>query len=121
MGLRTCAVVAGLGVSLLSGCGGGSSKSPDGDIAVTACAADPAGGGPKASGAIVNHTSKPSSYTFRVRFLDASGNEVSQATSAVARVEPNATANWSVQGGPSAKGPLTCKVDHQARVAILGT
>jgi len=114
----TVTVTAVLGVGVLPGCGNGSTKSPEGDISVTTCAADSAGGKPKAEGPIVNHTTKPSGYTFRVRFLDPSGNEVSQATTAVARVEPNGTATWRSEGGVSAKGPLTCKLANVTRTAV---
>lgn len=118
MRLLNLAVPAVMGVTILSGCGNGSTKSPEGDVAVTVCAADPGGGKPKAAGNIVNHTSKPSGYTFRVKFLDASGNEVSQVTNAVARVETNGTATWTATGGISAKGPLTCKLDNVTRTAV---
>ena len=111
-------VAATLGAALLAGCGGGGDTSAASDITVTTCAADPAGGKPKAEGSIVNHSSKPSAYTFRVRFLDASGNEVSQGTSAVGRVEPNATFTWKVEGGVSAKGALSCKIANQTRNAV---
>jgi len=118
MHLLKLTAAALLGVSILPACGVGSTKSPDNDITVTTCAADPGGGKPKAAGSIVNHTSKPSGYTFRVRFLDASGNEVTQATNGVARVEPNGTATWNTVGAASAKGPLTCKLANQTRTAV---
>ena len=109
---------AAFGAALLGGCGEGSSKSAANDITLTTCAADPAGGNPKAEGKIVNNTSKASGYTLRVQFLDPSGNEVSQGTTAVAKVDPGATATWRLQGGVSAKGPLTCKLSNQTRTAV---
>jgi hypothetical protein len=118
MRLLKLTAIAGLGMALLPGCGEGSTKSPDADITLTTCAADPAGGKPKAGGSIVNHTSKPSGYTFRVRFLDASGNEVSAAQGGVARVEPSQTATWNQEGTASAKGPLSCKLANQTRTAV---
>jgi len=117
MRLLSLRVTAVIGV-VLSGCGGGSSKSPETDVSITSCTADPAGGKPKAEGPIVNHTTKASAYTFRVRFLDSSGNEVSQSTTAVARVEPSATATWRSEGGLSARGPLTCKLSNVTRTAV---
>jgi len=120
MRARNLTVTAVLGVALLAGCGGSSDKSAASEISLKTCAADPAGGKPKAEGSIVNHTSKPSAYTFRIRFLDASGNEVSQGTSAVGRVEPGTTFTWKVEGGQSAKGALNCKVANQTRTP-LGT
>jgi len=114
---RNLTIAATLSAALLAGCGGGS-KTAAGDISVKTCTADPAGGKPKAEGTIVNHSSKASAYTFRVRFLDASGNEVSQGTSAVGKVEPGATLTWKVDGGASAKGALSCKIENQTRNAV---
>lgn len=118
MRLLNLTAAAVVGASFLSGCGNGSTKKAETEISVTACTADPAGGKPKAEGRIVNSTSKPSAYTFRVRFLDPSGNEVSQNTNAVARVEPAETAIWRLEGTLSAKGALTCKVDQATRTAV---
>lgn len=116
--LRLMTIAATGGLALL-GCGGeGSSDSPDDDVTVTTCAPTPGGGKPEASGSITNRTTKASGYTFRVRFLDPAGNEVSQGTSAVAKVEPNVTATWTLQGATSANGPLTCKVSNVTRTAI---
>ncbi len=111
-------LTAALGAALLGGCGGGSSKSAAGDITLTACAADPAGGNPKAEGQIANKTSKASGYSLRVKFLDPAGNEVSQGTAAVAKVDAGGTATWRLTGGASAKGPLTCKITNQTRNAV---
>lgn len=120
MRLLNLTLVAGLGASVLTGCGEGSSKAPEGDVSVTICAADPAGGKPKAEGRIVNNTTKPSGYTLRVRFLDAAGNEVSQGSTGVARVEAGGNATWRLEGTLSAKGQLTCKVDNVTRTAVGG-
>jgi len=118
MRLSKLPVAAAIGAAVLAGCNSGSTKSPNADITVTSCAADPAGGKPRASGTIVNHSSKPSGYTFRVRFVDAAGNVVTDAPNGVGRVEPNATANWTALGNGSAKGPLTCKLTDQTRAAV---
>lgn len=117
MRLLPLTLTAALGL-VLAACGNGSSKPPEGDVTTTSCAADPAGGQPRAEGQIVNNTSKPSAYTFRVRFLDGAGNEVSQGTSGVARVEPGGTARWELQGGLSAKGALTCEIGNVTRTAV---
>ena len=118
MRLLPLTFTAALGLAALTGCEDGSSEAPKGDITTTTCAADPAGGKPKAEGQIVNKSSKPSAYTFRVRFLDAAGNEVSQGSAAVGRVEPNGNARWELQGGLSAKGALTCEVSNVTRTAV---
>lgn len=116
----TLAVPAVLSALILPACGNGSTKAPEGDIKVSACTPDPAGGKPRAEGTIVNNTTKPSGYTFRVRFLDPAGNEVSQASNAVARVEAGATATWRIEGGASAKGTLTCEISNATRTAVGG-
>jgi len=118
MRLLNLTITAAIGVSLLPACSGSSSKAPEGDISVKSCVTDPAGGKPKAEGTIVNNTSKPSGYTFRVRFLDPAGNEVSQGTTAVARVEQGETATWRLEGGTSARGALTCQVANPTRTAV---
>ena len=115
--LRLTAAAALGGIGLL-GCGGESSNSESDDVVVTACTADPAGGKPKATGTISNSTSKASGYTFRVQFLDSSGNEVSQGTDAVAKVDAGGTATWDLDGITSAKGPVTCKVTNITRTAV---
>lgn len=118
MRLLKLTATAVLGLTMLSACAGDSSENPEGDVSVKSCSGDPAGGKPKAEGSIVNNTSKASGYTFRVRFLDPSGNEVSQATNAVARVEPGETATWRVEGGTSARGALTCELKNVSRTAV---
>lgn len=119
MRLLHLTVPALLGVSVLAGCSDAATNADEAaEVKVSTCLADAAGGKPKAEGTIVNDTSKPSGYTFRVRFLDPAGNEVSQASNVVARVEPGETATWRLEGGQSAKGALTCQVDNVARNAV---
>lgn len=115
--LRSTAAAA-LGGFILLGCGGGSSDNPDDDLVVAACNAAQNGGKPKADGTIKNATKKASAYTFRVRFLDPAGNEVSQAATAVGKVESGGTATWHIDGGSSANGPVTCKVANVTRTAV---
>lgn len=119
--LHLPATAAGLlGAAILPACGGSTSDPAASDVTVSSCAADPAGGKPKAVGKIVNGSSKPSAYTFRVKFKDAAGNQVSEGTSAVGRVEAGGTANWDLTGGVSANGPLTCEVGNVTRNAVGG-
>ena len=113
--LTAAAALAGFG---LMGCGGESSDSESDDVVVTACNAAAAGGKPSASGTISNATSKDSGYTFLVKFLDPSGNEVSQGTDAVAKVDAGGTATWDLDGITSANGPVTCKVANVTRTAV---
>jgi hypothetical protein len=118
MRLLNLTLTAALGVTVLAGCGEGSSKAPEGDVSVSTCATDPAGGKPKAEGSIVNNTSKPSGYTFRVAFLDSAGNEVSQGSAGVGRVEAGGTATWRLDGGVSAQGALRCELRNVTRTAV---
>ncbi len=114
--LRLTTVVIG-GLALLGCSGEGSSDSADDDVAVSTCTAVP-NGKPVAEGTIANRTTKPSGYTFRVRFLDPAGNEVSQATNGVARVDPGGTARWRAEGTTSANGALNCEVANVTRTAL---
>lgn len=115
--LRLTAVAALGGIGLL-GCGGESSDTESDDVVVTACNPAAAGGKPSASGTISNSTSKDSGYSFVVKFLDPSGNEVSQGTDAVLKVDAGGTAKWDVDGITSANGPVTCKVTNISRTAV---
>ena len=92
---------------LLAGC---SSKSAAKDVAITDCVASPTAGRPTADGAIVNHTSKASTYVIDVNFYDSSGNKVSEGGASVGKVEAGATATFHAEGLSNAKGPLTCKL-----------
>jgi len=118
--LRLTATAAVGGLALL-GCSGseGSSDSPDDDVTVKACNAVPSGK-PVAEGSIKNGTTKASGYTFRVRFLDPAGNEVSQATNGVGKVEAGSTSTWKAEGNASANGPLTCELANVTRTAVGG-
>jgi hypothetical protein len=119
MRLSNLSVSVLLGAAVLAGCADDATDADEAaQVKVSSCVADPAGGKPRAEGTIVNSTTKPSGYTFRVRFLDPAGNEVSQATNAVARVEQGATATWRVQGGESASGALSCEIDQVTRTAV---
>jgi hypothetical protein len=98
---------------LLTGCT--SSKSAEKDVALTNCVASPTGGRPTAVGAIVNHTSKASTYLVDVNFIDLSGNKVSAGAATVGKVEAGATATFHVDGLTDAKGPLSCKIGNVTR------
>lgn len=88
------------------------------DPTVRVCTPDPAGGRPYAEGRITNHSSKDSAYTFRVSFIDAVGNKVSDGAVAVASVEAGGTATWRTQGAADAKGPLVCQLENVTRTAV---
>lgn len=117
-GILRLTATAAFGGLVLLGCGGGGggSDSPKDDVIVTTCS--PTGDKPEASGAVTNRTTKTSGYAFRVRFLNEAGKEVSQGAGTVAKVEPQVTATWVVQGATAANGPLTCRVDNIVRTEV---
>src|SRR4051812_48046700 len=95
-------------LTALAGCS--SNKSAKKDVKITACKASPTGDHPSAAGTVVNHSSKASLYTIHVKFKDPSGNSAGDGVSAVAKVEPNATAKWTADGSLNHKGAVTCSV-----------
>ncbi len=70
------------------------------------------------SGTIVNHSSKASTYTIHVKFKDASGNDVGDGVSAVAKVDPNETAKWSATSSLNNKGSVKCSISSVTRNAV---
>ena len=90
------------------------------DVSVATCEADPGGGDPKASGQIVNDSSKTSNYVIRLRFDDAQGNAVSEGGAAVDDLESGATARWDLTGDRSAAGPVTCEITDVSRTHLPG-
>ena len=107
-------------VAIVVFAGNNSSDPAKDDVTVQACNADPGGGQPKASGQIVNNTSKPSNYVVRLEFLDAQGNQVSEGATAVKDVEPSQTASWELTGTRDARGPVKCEVTGVSRTHIPG-
>jgi hypothetical protein len=103
-------------LAALTGCS--ASKSAKKDVTITACKASPTGDHPSAAGKVVNHSSKASLYTIHVKFKDTSGNSAGDGVSAVAKVEPNATAKWSADGSLNHKGAVTCSLASVTRNAV---
>lgn len=113
--VRPSATAFFVGLVLL-GCGNGVSDSPYDDFKITVCDTRI-----RAGGTIDNATKKASAYTFRVRFLDISGDEVSQVKNGVGRVEPGSTVNWYAGAGDgdnTTMGPVTCNLDSVIRTAL---
>ena len=113
-------VAAAIVVAIVVFAGGSSSNPAEEDVTVQACAADPGGDKPKASGQILNHSSKASNYVVRLTFTDPQGNQVSEGVVAVKDVEPDETAAWELTGARDAKGPLRCEVSGVSRTHIPG-
>ena len=76
------------------------------DVKITSCKADAGGGKPTATGTIVNHSSKTSAYTVHVKFKDSSGNSVGDGVSLVASVDPNTSANLTLEETEAMVGEL---------------
>ena len=102
-----------LGLTLAAGCTSSSTAAQD--VSITACTADPSGGQPAATGTIVNHSSKASTYAVDITFVDSSGNKVSEGAATVGKVEAAGTATIHVQGVARATGPLTCRISRVSR------
>lgn len=98
---------------------GTSSKSAKKDVTVTACRA--AGGDkPKASGRILNHTSKTSNYVIRLKFTDPQGNTVSEGAAPVQSVDADKTAKWELTGDRAVKGSVRCEITGVSRTHVPG-
>lgn len=114
----TAAVVVTVGLAVDSCSSEEEDVSAAGDVAVSVCATDPAGGSPASEGQITNHSSEDSSYAFSVSFIDIAGNKVSEGAVAVGRVPAGGQATWRTQGLTGAKGPLTCRLSSVIRTAV---
>lgn len=90
------------------------------DVTVSSCASDPAGGKPTAKGAIVNNSSKTSNYVVRLKFLDESGNQVTEGVDGAKGVKAHETIPFTLTGDRSAKGTLKCEVTGVTRTHIPG-
>lgn len=99
---------------------GRSSDDAKKDVSVQACNADANGGKPKASGQIINHSSKTSNYVVKLKFTDAQGNSVSEGAAPVKSVDANETAQWELTGDRGAKGPLKCELSGVSRTHLPG-
>jgi hypothetical protein len=98
---------------------GTSSKSAKKDVTVTSCSST-GGGKPKASGKILNHSSKTSNYVIRLKFTDAQGNTVSEGFAPVKSVGADETAIWDVTGDRGAKGSVRCTITGVSRTHVPG-
>jgi hypothetical protein len=111
-------VVAAIVVGAVVIFAGDDDESAIGDVTVQRCAAE--GDEPKATGQIVNRSSKTSNYVIRLEFKDPQGNQVSEGATAVKDVEAGETANWTMTGARDARGPLSCEVASVDRSHIPG-
>lgn len=99
---------------------GRNTKDAKKDVTVKTCKADPQGGKPKASGQILNHSSKTSNYVVKIKFNDAQGNSLSEGAAPVQSVDADKTAAWELTGDRSAKGPLKCVLTGVSRTHVPG-
>jgi hypothetical protein len=110
-------VVVGLTVVAFAACSS-SSKAAKKDVKITSCKVERSGDRPIARGTITNHSSTPSLYTLHIKFKDSSGNNVADGVTAVAKVDPNTSANWHANASANAKGPLTCSLANVTRTRV---
>ncbi len=113
--LLTVIVVAAL-VLLLKGT---SSKSAMNDVTVTTCRAV-ATGKPTATGQILNHSSKTSTYVVRLKFTDPQGNTLSEGIAPVKSVGARQTAEWDLTGDRDVNGAVQCKITGVSRTHVPG-
>lgn len=113
-------IVAVIALAIILAHNNSSSSKAKQDVTVQACNADPGGGKPKASGQIVNKSSKTSNYVVRLKFLDAQGNQVTDGVDGVKGVKPLETVKFDLTGIQKAKGPLTCEVTGVTRTHLPG-
>ncbi len=107
-----------LAVTYLAACSSSSSAAAK-DVTITSCTGSPSGAHPRASGQILNHSSKDSAYVIHVKFADSAGNGVGDGVAAVAKVAPLRTASWHADGVTSVKGPVTCKISGVTRTVSV--
>lgn len=108
-------VIAALASSSKPGAGT-SSHPAAADVTVTSCTVD-AIGIPHTAGAIINHSSGLSDYTFTVSFLNKAGVQVAEGTSLEDNIAAHLTAAWTATGDNRATAPLTCWIVNVNRFA----
>jgi hypothetical protein len=117
-------VLVGIGLGL-AGVGGGEgtpAHPATADISISACFASQSGI-PTAQGTIVNHSSEPSDYEFRLDFIDPTGRKITDdGGNTVRDLQPGGTESFSTEGLSRApSGPITCKVGsiHRYRAGTM--
>lgn len=90
------------------------------DVTLKTCKADPQGGKPKASGVILNKSSKTSNYVVKVKFKDDQGNKLGEGAAPVKSVDSKKSAKWELTGDRDAKGPLKCEISGVSRNHVPG-
>ena len=118
LGILLLLVLAAVAAALIFA--GRNTKDAKKDVTIKSCQADPQGGKPKASGQILNHTSKTSNYVVKIKFNDAQGNSLSEGAAPVQSVDADKTATWELTGDRAAKGPLKCELTGVTRTHLPG-
>ena len=96
-----------------------SSSSAKEDVTITTCRGA-SNGKPKASGRILNHSSKTSNYVIRLKFTDPQGNTVSEGVAPVQSVDSKKTAVWEITGDRDIKGSAHCEITGVSRTHLPG-
>ncbi len=98
---------------------GTSSKSAMKDVTVTTCRGA-ASSKPTATGQILNHSSKTSTYVVRLKFTDTQGNTLSEGIAPVKSVAAKQTARWDLTGDRQVNGAVQCKITGVSRTHLPG-
>jgi hypothetical protein len=110
-------VVAILATSSTSPGSGTKTHPAAADVSITTCSVGPTLNLPRATGAIVNHSSRYSDYSFTVSFLNKRGEEVAKGSGGKNHIAAQQTVTWAVMGDTPNDGPLTCKLVGVSRLA----
>lgn len=94
---------------------GNTENPPPDDVEVTGCDVD-AAGWVRASGTIVNHSSKPSTYFIQVEFV-AGGTRFAEGIASSSTVAPDQTVEWEASGVTEPRDGFECKVISVERTA----
>lgn len=93
---------------------------PQDDVTISKCEVDPLLKLPKASGTIVNHSSKPSNYIVHLEF-NQGATRVAEGYEAANEVAAGQTVNWDATGDKQVtSGAVTCKTISVERYASRG-
>lgn len=95
---------------------GNSENPPPDDVELNDCSATEFGT-VAASGVIVNHSSKPSTYFIEVEFVDASGTRFDESIASSSTVAPGQQVEWEAPGIEGPRDGMQCRITSVERYA----
>ncbi|MGW1766105.1 hypothetical protein ACWCQL_18775 [Streptomyces sp. NPDC002073] len=90
---------------------------PAGDVKITACEVDPATGWASAELLITNRSSKTSTYSVSVEFVDSANKRLGEAFASASRLASGQSAEETAQGLDRIGVKVSCRVTHVTRFA----